>query len=125
MAQDGLIMITQEEARLALEAFESYLSDNDTGLPEDQSKLIPYKKAMLSLGMSAGGWKPFSDLLPADRNTIIELKMGQGTGLAVQIRAPGGSGESTRLAYLSMQESGIDWVNPEDVDGWRVYDGQD
>jgi hypothetical protein len=66
-----------------------------------------------------GGWKSFSELLPADVHTLIEIKSGSSTLLATQIRIPG---EVTKLAYVSMDESGIDWVNAEDVDGWRPYE---
>jgi hypothetical protein len=65
-----------------------------------------------------GGWKPFSEMFPANSEALIELKSGSSTLLAFQVRAPG---KSARLAYVSMQESGIDWVDPEDVDGWREY----
>jgi hypothetical protein len=65
-----------------------------------------------------GGWKHFSESGTLSPEAIIEIKSGPSTLLAFQVRV---RGKVTRWAYASMQESGIDWVSPDDVDGWREY----
>jgi hypothetical protein len=49
---------------------------------------------------------------------LIELKTSLESLFATVVRIPG---ESPRLAYVSMDEAGIEWVNPEEVEGWRFY----
>jgi len=123
MAQDGNVQISQQDAEVALEALAAYLSDNETGAADNSEKLLPYRRAMLSLGIAAGGWRPVTEKIQLGKSNIVELKSGNSTLLAVQVLLP--EAEHSRLAYLSMCESGIDWVHSEDIDGWRAYEPKD
>jgi hypothetical protein len=122
MAQDGLVLITKEDAELALEGIKAYISDNDTGTPESYEELAPYRKALHTIGMSAGNWEPIDSLhvIVSAAQTVIELKSGSDNLLAV----PASLNGKSQLAYLSVVEAGIEWVDFEDVEGWRYYEGQ-